>query len=166
MKNITLVLFVLGIFIETSAFFIGYADNFPFLFKIISPTYYNANKGLEKLCDFKSLTPSDKGFFEISKLFKSVAVKQNPPEIIEKINVIEFIRKNAKLSFTPDNVEEVIDVDVKLSDGQNVSWDFNKISLMVQSLKSTNIFKVAFIFFALGVFIQIIGFKLDKKSGI
>jgi hypothetical protein len=166
MKNITLVLFVLGILVEAIAFFIGYADHVPFLFRIISPTYYRANKGLEKLRDVKSLMPPDKGFIEISQLFKNVAAKQNPSKIVERINPTEFIRKGAMQAFTADHVKEVIKVDVKLSNGQIVSWDLNEISLMVQALKLTNTFKWALIIFSLGVIIQLVGFLLGKKSGI
>jgi len=165
MKNITLILFVFGILVEAIAFFIGYADQVPFLFRVISPTYYRASKGFEKLRDVKSLKPTDKGFIEISQLFKNVAAKQNPPEVVERINPTEFVRKGAMQAFTADRVKEVIKVDVKLSNGQAVSWDLNEISSMVKALKSTNTFKWALIIFSLGVLIQIIGFILWKKFG-
>lgn len=166
MKNITLVLFVLGILLEASAFFIGYADHVPFLYRIILPTYYRANKGLEKLRDVKSLIPSDKGFIEISQLFKNVATKQNPPEIVERINPTEFLRKGAMQTFSADRVKEVIKVDVKLSNEQIVSWDLNEISTMVEALKSTNTFKWALMIFSLGVLIQVVGFLFGKKYSI
>ena len=72
-ERITLFLFVIGIVFESLAFFIGYADHMPFLFRVISPTYYRVNKGYEKLRDDKVLKPADKGFVEISQLFKDVA---------------------------------------------------------------------------------------------
>ena len=163
MKNITLILFVFGIFIQASAFFIAYADYVPSLLRIISPAYYRANKGFEKLRDAKSLKPTDNGFIEISQFFKSVAAKQNPPDIVKKINPTEFIRKGAIQSFTANRAKEVIKVDVKLSNGQTVSWDLNEISSMVKDSKSTNTFKWALIIFSIGVLIQIIGFIVGRK---
>jgi len=166
MKNITLILFVSGIFVETIAFFIGYAEHVPFLYQVISPTYYCANKGFEKLRDVKLLKQTDKGFIQISQLFKDVAAKQNPAEVVERINPTEFIRKGAMQAFSTDRVKEVIKVGVKLSNGQTVDWDLNEISSMVKALKSTNTFQWALKIFSLGVLIQIIGFIIGKKFSI
>ncbi len=160
MKNIALILFIFGIFVEALAFFIGYADHIPFLFRVISPTYYRLNKGLEKLRDVKRLKPTDKGFVEISQLFKEITAKQNPSEIIERINPTEFIRK---LTFSSDHTKEIIHVDVKLANGQTVSCDLSEIPTMVKALKSTNTFKLALVIFSLGVLMQIIGFIIGKK---
>ena len=166
--NLTLAMFLffLGIMVESLAFFVGHADHVPFVFRVISPTYYSANKGFEKLRDIKLLKPTDKGFVEISQLFKEIAVKQNSVDVIKKITPTEFTRKNAYQSFSTKRVKEVIKVEVKLSNGQVVDWDLNIISTMVKDLKSTNTFKIAMVIFAIGVFIQIISVVINTPKSI
>jgi len=163
MKHLPLFLFTIGVLLEISAFFIGYADHVPMVFRFISPSYFRAKEGLNKLTDQKSLEPSDKGFPEISELFKKVLLKQNPSEVIEKINPTKFVHKGAMLSFSTERAKEVIKVEVNLSNGQSVPWDINEITFLVNQLKSRNIFKWALLVFFTGVIIQGIGYKVGKN---
>jgi len=163
-KYIPLLLFIIGLLIEMLAFFVGNAEFVPIIYKVVSPSYFRASSGLEKLQKEKSLEPQDHGFKEISDLFKLVALKQNKPEVVNKIEVDKFVKKGAKLAFNPERVSEKIEVEVKLSNGHIVKWDLNEIEPMVDNLKSPYIFYWALSLFLVGVVIQIIGFKIRKND--
>jgi len=164
MKYLPLTLFVLGLLIEVTAFFIVNADDVPLVYKIISPSFYRANNGLNMLRETKKLEQKDQGFPEIAQLFKNVAVKTNSPDVVDKIDVTQFIRKGAMLAFSSDRAKEVIKVEVIFSNGQSVNWDLNEIDSMVKDMKTSNVFRWALIMFFIGVLIQIIGFWIFTKS--
>ena len=163
MKHLPVLLFSLGLLIELSAFFIGTADYAPIVYKIISPSFYRANNGLEKLREKKVLETQDQGFHEISILFKSVAAKQNPPDVVKNIGITQFVRKGAMLAFSTDRAKEVIKVEVKLSNGQSVEWDLNEIESMVGGLKTANTFRWALGMFFVGALVQVIGFRIGTE---
>ncbi len=163
MKHLPLLLFAIGILIEVAAFFIGYADYVPIVYKFISPSFYRANIGLERLSATEILEPQDLGFPEIAQLFKNVAAKQNPPDVVQKTQVTQFVRKGAALAFSTKRAKEVINIEVKLSNDQSVEWDLNEIAPMVDALKTSNTFYWALALFFVGVIIQVIGFLIGTK---
>lgn len=163
MKHLPLLVFAIGLLIEVAAFFVGYADCVPVIYKVISPSYSLAINGLDKLREKKVLEPQYRGFIKISELFKNVASKQNKPEIVEKIEVTQFVKKGAMLAFSTERAKEVIKVEVKLSNGQSVEWDLNEIERMVANMKSSYTFWWAMAVFLVGVILQIIGFKIGTK---
>lgn len=162
MRNLSSILFITGLVIEAIAFFIGYAESVPFVYRIISPAYYHANKGVDILSENRVLEPNDDGFQEIERLFKTVAQKQNPPEVINSLSALQFLKKNAAMTFSKDRAKEVISVEVKLSNGQSVNWDLNEISDLASQLKSSSLFYWALAIFLFGILIQVIGFRLGQ----
>lgn len=164
MRYLTIGLLIFGLLLEIAAFAIGNTGHIPWLLPIIAPAYYRANVGYNKLNSDKLLESNDKGFTEISNLFIEIAAKQNSPEVLKNIKIIKFIRKGAVLGFSTDKAREKIPVEIQLTNGQTVEWDIHEIMLLVDNLKSKNIFIFAVIIFVFGVVVQITGIILAIKK--
>ncbi len=148
----------MGLVIEATAFLISQSDAIPVFYRILSPTYYYANNGISLLFEKQKLEPQDQGFDEISQMFKNIAATQNSAEILEQIKVTEFILKGGMLAFSETRAREVINVEVKLSNGQSLLWDMEEIRKLIDATKVTNIFHWTSVLFLIGIVIQIMGF--------
>jgi len=144
------------------AFVVANAENIPFVYRILSPSYFNALNGLNNLSSKKILTPDDTGFIEISNILIGLLREQNSPEAVKNISVKKFVREDAFLSFSTENVKEIVPIEVHLSNDQNIKWDVQSLSLNIEKLKTSNIFLWSSIVFAIGVLIQIIAYMIEK----
>ena len=91
--RIFITLFIIGLFIESVAFFVNQIENIPFAIKIISPKYSDSLKGLQKLESSLVIEPSDKGFDEFQEIFLNLLREQNPSQNIDSITVSNFREK-------------------------------------------------------------------------
>ncbi len=158
-----IVFFVVGLLLETIAFFVGYADNIPFVFKLVSPDYSNAKEGLRTLEENLEINKGNRGFDEIGRLILRKLILENPPEQLVGVEVIKISREPA-FAFSAKRVGVRTPIAVELSNGQKLKWNFESLASQVSDLKSKNIFWFAVVIFCLGVLIQVINFVTDKRD--
>ena len=163
--RIFITLFIIGLAIETVAFFISQMENIPFVLKIISPKYAHASKGLEKLESSMILEPPDEGFKEFQEIFLNLLRKQNTPEKLTSISVLKFQREGARLALSEKRTKEVIPIKVFVSNGQEINWNVEDLVKNIEKFKKKNTFVTSIIIFLFGISIQITGFiiELSKK---
>ena len=162
----TIVFFTVGLFFETIAFFVGYADNIPFIFKLISPDYFKAKEGLRTLEEKTELNKRDRGFDEISQVILKELTLQNLHTKLVGVSVIKISRGRPVIAFSAKKAGPRTPIIVELSDGQKPEWNLEFLANRVSELKSKNVFEFAIAIFFLGVLIQIINFFVDKKDSI
>lgn len=81
MKNLSAILFITGLVIEAIAFFISNAEPVPFVYRIISPAYYHANKGIDILSEKKVLESREC----LENLWKS---RKTTPAFLKNLNAL------------------------------------------------------------------------------
>jgi len=165
MKKIFTPLFIVGLIIEISAFLISQTNNIPFVLNMLSPKYITATKGLIQLESKKLLAPEDTGFNEVENIFISLARAQNPAEKIKSISAIQFYRKAAP-TFKKYSAKVNFPLIVKLSNGQEIEWEFNELKELIEELKIKHIFLYSFIIFLLGIAFQVIDKIRESKKDI
>jgi hypothetical protein len=158
------IFFIIGLCLEVVAFFVGYADNVPLIFRVVSPAYARAKQALSTLRGGEELSKEHSGFKEIASLLLKELKSHNPPERIATIDVIRIIPEKPVLMFSTKQVGPKTPIVVELSDGQKPEWDLESLEDRVSQLKSTHLFRVAIGIFLLGVVVQVIGFVVDLKS--
>ena len=148
--RIVITLFIFGVVIATTAFFINQMDNIPFVVKLISPKYARSSKGLDKLDSSGVLMPSDEGFMEFQEIFLNFLCEQTSPEKTISISVKKFQRSRAIINLSP--------IKVFISNGQEINWSYEDLIKNIENFKKKNTFVTSFIIFLFGVIIQIIVF--------
>jgi len=165
MKPSAFALFGLGLLFEICAFVVDRADHIPFVLSILASGYVAAQAGLGTLELEKSLSSEDKGFQELSELFKNELVERNPDEPIAFfLSVDRMERGNAILGFNQTRARERIPIKFFLSNGQEISWDLFELEERLEKNKSTRLFRAAVVIFLVGVVIQIKGFMLQTGA--
>jgi hypothetical protein len=158
MKKAAVILFVVGLLLETAAFLGDQASSISFILKFIAPNYIQAKKGLEKLETKNELIPQDIGFTQINQIFFDLLRPQVEPEVLEKISILKIRREGAILGFSTKRVKEIVPLKIELSNGQTVDWNWESLDTEVEKLKQQNIFKYATVIFVIGAIVQIVGF--------
>jgi hypothetical protein len=162
LKKLGILIFVAGILLSICAFVADKVDHIPFVLRLLAPAYARALAGITKLQSTKSLFPSDEGFAEISRLFFNTAAHENPPEVLASLSIKSFTRQTAMIAFGEDRADEVVPLQVELSNGQKVQWDLRQVEAQLASLKESRVFDYAVVFFILGTVITIIGFVVER----
>ena len=166
--RVLITLIIVGLVIETVAFFVSQIENIPFVLRIVSPKYAHASKGLKRLESSTALTPSDEGFNEFQDIFLNLLCAQNPTEQVTSISILKFQREGARLAFSKKRAREVIPIKVFISNGQEIDWNIEDLVENVERLKKTDTFVISVIIFLFGVIIQIIGviIQLNKNPNV
>jgi len=164
--KIFITLFIIGLFIESVAFFLNQIENIPFVVTIISPKYSHSLKGLKKLESSLIIESQDDGFTEFQEIFLNLLRKQNPSQNIDSISVLKFQREGARMTFSQKRTKEVIPIKVFISNGQELDWNLEELTSKIENFKKKNTFVISICIFLLGVTIQIVGFiiELNKKA--
>lgn len=162
--NIFVTLFLIGLFVESIAFVVSQTENIPFVLKLMSPKYTNSQNGLQKLESSLTLEPADEGFVEFQEIFLDLLRHQNPTQNINLISVSKFQREGSRLAFSVKRTKEVIPIKVLISNGQELVWNLEELTLKIDNFKKSNTFVVSITIFVFGVVIQVIGFIVELKK--
>jgi len=165
MKRLAIILFIVGLLFEAAAFFGDQAANIPFVMRLVAPEYSQAQQGIQMLSTKKTLKPEDAGFSVISDIFLSTLRQENAPSHVGMISIQEFTHGGARLEFGENRAREVIPINVALSNGQMLEWNFASLREEVDALQNQNLFGYAVVVFFLGVVIQCCGFIVEHRKG-
>jgi len=164
-KRLPVMLFFIGLMLESAGFLLGAAEHIPLIYRMFSPGYVSAMEGLETLETQQLIDDSVTGFVELSNIFVNEASSQNTSEIMNRIRVTNFrLTGNSGLAFGKTGVRETVPVSITLSNGQKVEWNLVKIRQKVQQLKNRSIFAWGVALFVLGLFVQVLGFVVGKHE--
>ena len=163
MNKITCCLFVFGLLLEIFAFLISNTSNLPWMHRLLSPTYYKAQKALQKLDSEKELIQADYGFKEVIKKFREKAIEEGHPEVSE-ISVIKIVRGNPKMGFSANSAGVKTPIDFHLEGGKTVGWYMEEIIAKIETLRTKNLFWWGVGLFTIGVILQIVGFVIENKK--
>jgi hypothetical protein len=87
-KKLPVILFFGGLLIQLAALFGEHATEIPFVLRLIAPSYYHANQGIEKIVLGNNLKIGDEGFNEISAiLLKTFKEKNNVSPAITDLRI-------------------------------------------------------------------------------
>jgi len=160
-KKLGVVIFIVGILVSVCAFVADKVDHIPAMLKLLAPGYIRAQTAIEKLKTAKTLEPSNAGFAEISKLFFERAARENSPKLLATMSIQKLTRQGAIRTYGELQVNEIVPVEVELSNGQKVQWDLKQIKAQATSLKESRLFHFSVGFFVLGLIIATAGFAID-----
>ena len=163
MRRLAVILFLLGLFLEIAAFFIGQANDIPLVIKIISPNSSKAEAGIRALKKSKHLTPNEYGFKQISEFFFDDIVSRGPSAkladvSLEKIRLQKYMYDNMDIWHTRPLTFE-------LSNGKTYDWDIESLTGQINELKKGRLLKMACVIFFVGIVTQIVGFIIERKKG-
>jgi len=165
LKKITIMLFILGIFVEAFSFSFAYPNRFPFVLSIGSPKYVKASRGIKSLERHQDLLPRTMGFETLSQIVLERLAEENPIEFLRKIeiNKISLAGESSQILSATGGGRNIIHLNIYLSNGQILKWDLIKLREKTETLKENDLFKLTFIVFGLGVFIQLIGLFFEIR---
>lgn len=162
-RKLEVSIFIVALLLEMVGFLVANAGNLPFVLKIVSADYVNANNGLNILEKEQVLKRGEQGFVQLSNLFLSEAQKENPLNVLKNIDVINFEIHNSGVAFSRGaGAQNMIPITVVLSNNQNVSWEMNLMRDKVNGLKSKHLFQFACILFIVGLLIHTLQFFTGK----
>ena len=163
MNKITRILFVAGLLLEIFAFLISNTSNLPWMHRLLSPTYYKAQKALQKLDSKKELIQTDYGFQEVIKKFREKAMEEGHPEVSE-IPVIKIVRGNPRMGFSANSAGVTTPIDFHLESGKTVGWYMEEIIEKIETLRTKNLFWWGASLFLIGIILQVVGRIIENKK--
>ena len=162
------VLFVFGLVLELTGFFLGHAKEVPFTEQVIARGYVRARTALAEIGS-DPIREGQPGFAELSDVVLDELRENNPPEVLRRVSIVEFIPgSSVSLSLLNAPIGQNKIIQVKFSNGQRLDSSIQELRLGVQKLRQRALFNVAIVIFSVGIVLQIIGFLLDKRrrSGV
>lgn len=150
-------IFISSVILSILGYLLSSADHIPFILKIFSPSFVSANRGIETLLGNQNLKTGDQGFEQLSKIMFDMLKKNNPPEELAKINILNFYKLPSN-QLTPSDEGLVPIVNVVLSNQQTIRIKLSFLKEAVFDLKSRNLFYCGLILFCLGLTLQFVDF--------
>ena len=180
MKNLRLILFFTGMAIELVALMGEHAAEIPFVMRIVAPSYYDGNIGIQKLEQGATLTQTDKGIRTIEKLLiksylEDVSTNWNrpipkdlsEPLFISKVWTVSSAslngqRQGVRISFTMQS--KTGRLPVYHGDKTFNTPLLDSLKSEVEELKEPNILIFCFGMFAFGCVLEIIAFFWESSE--
>jgi len=162
------IIFILGVFLQFTSFYVSQVEQAQWVLKIVSPKYVQGMKGVGRLIDSNSVDPYHEGFQEISEIVKTL-LKVNNPNKVEIVDWI-FIEKFEAEPMGESNFYGIIIKNTKvhyfLSDGQVGATTTYYLKGEFEKIRQRNIFHWALGFLIVGVIVvQIPLFFIQSGSG-
>ena len=161
MKHLKLSLFIIGTLLTIFAFFLGNADSYPFILKIVSPAYVNGMNGIRILESKKDLKPGLIGFKEIALPLANRIIHPQTKEQLSGcvIAIIEW-PKTMGQAFGTSGVKTFRIVKAKCTNGNQVETTMAILTKRVATYKIRDLEWYALIIFLLGLTCTFISFFL------
>jgi hypothetical protein len=168
------ILFFGGFFITVFAFFGDHAEDMPFVYEIIAPSYYHAENGMQALIGYKRLNGGDEGFSEISSMLISglqimgdTKMRNNEPPHIEisdikntgQVTLVsgdESMTGVARFTYTVSNSFPVLT--------QSGTCNFRDLRHKIDQLRVHSILPVLFFLFFFGSAIEMVAFFREASE--
>jgi hypothetical protein len=159
-------LFWVGLTCSAAGFLIGQANRIPFVFRIVSPTYWNTTMGQKQLLSSGTLGPEDKGFNEVSAILKTM-LYSNKPGAEKTVKAVRFTCKPGETSYYTMGKSEGFwgtEIIVSLSNGMQTEWNSKWLKDATDKLREKSLLWYATPIFVVGCLIQILSRKLHSSS--
>ena len=165
-------MFAAGLAIQLLAFLGDHVDDVPWVSRAISPGTDAVESGLEKLASSFALTPTDKGFKEISRILLDRVSKEEKQFKNGPLNIkdffVEYIRTGA---LRVDNAGQRLDVVYKLSTklpititGGQFLCTVGEIKAEAERLKGMRVFWICCAVFLIGSGLEVWAFSLESRD--
>ena len=155
-KRIAVLIFLFGILIQISAFFVDKSDNAPFLLNVLAPSYVNASRGVAILAETGSLLNGNDGFKDLTNIVKPVIKAEKIPCMNNQI----FGFQDAKQAgfYAGSNGSEFIrPIKIYCNKDQYIESDIKGLKELVEQYKKETLFRWGLSFLVIGVVISILG---------
>lgn len=175
-------MFIGGIALAILSFFSDHAEDMPFVYAVIAPSYYHAKIGLKTLSEGDTLNKEDEGFNEIASIILSDIHLTGQPETTDGLppqiaisgiqprsGVLGFSQSQAKITNLVHFTATVTNSFPMLSEEQDADLDI--VTERVNELRSKTMVPFSISIFFLGIVMAMIGFirevseKADEING-
>ena len=165
MKKVNLTIFIIGILLTVSGFFLSKTDDYPFVLRIVSPEYEKGMKGIKTLESGKDLKPGMVGFKEIAiPLSKRLKNSQTNEKMSGyDIKIIKWPTSIAQ-EFRTSGVKSVRKVEAECYDGTPVDTTMESLTKNVEKFKVKNLKWYSLGIFSIGLACSFISFFIERKK--
>jgi len=165
MPKSALILFILGLLLEGAGFVTSNVENMPSVLSLVTPSYARAVHAYRHILRGHKLLPDQKGFDQLAEMVTTKFKDSVTGESSQLLSVLEFEYVGGWQ--VRNGVSTILDtshVSAMLSNGQTASITLPGLRERIEVLRSKDLFIWAIGIFAIGIFLQIIGFIIQWRG--
>ena len=163
MKRIGLIIFALGVLIDTGAFLMSNTDHFAFVYPIISASYSKGLAAINMIEDKGEIRPGTPEFEICNDLYMESIKHDNPNQDFSGITILRFHHppKVSQGFSVKKGVTVRRPLDVYLSNDLKYESTIEALQIKVDRLKASRIFRSSTLLFIIGIMLTVLGFAME-----
>jgi hypothetical protein len=163
MKKIGSALFYVGLAVAIAGFLGDKAESFPWVLRVLAPSYVGALSGLETLQSNGALSRGQVGFSELEGIFRTEAEAKGVGAGLYFQRVEKFVRKTAMIALGEARAGELVPVEVQMTT-LKVDWDMAGLRERAEELKRSSLLRFSVLVFSIGLCLTV-GGKIIESRG-